>query len=69
MSKYKVILKFSDGTEEEQPEVFDTEEKANEHGGYLAGCCHLGNEEFHLSNPGDYPEDDEDVDWDVIEID
>lgn len=53
-----------------EDDVFDTEEEAEEYGGYLIGCCRTGAETLNLSNPGDYPLDDyEDPDFEVIEID
>ena len=35
----------------------------------MAGCYHVGTEMFHLSNPGDYPEDNASVYWEVREVD
>lgn len=68
--KYKVVMYSSDGTSEEQDEIFDSREDAEEHGCYLSGCSSSGNEILNLSNPGDYPMDEfETVDFDVIEID
>lgn len=64
MTKYKVM--FND---ELQDEVFDTEEAAEEHALYLASCAQLGAEILHMSNPGDYDEDDYDTDYEIIEID
>lgn len=67
MEKYKVI--FND---EEQDEVFDTEEAAEEYALYLCSCTRSGNETLHRSNPGDYDYDDdeyEDPDYEIIEID
>lgn len=47
-------MQYSDGTNEEQDEVFDTEEA----------------EILNLSNPGDYPLDDyEAPDFEIVEID
>jgi hypothetical protein len=68
---YKVVMKYPDGTTEEDDEVFETEEEANAYGGDQCGNYVLGGEILHMSNPGDYPlkEDDEDVDFDVIEVD
>ncbi len=68
---YKVVMKYPDGMEEEDDEVFETKEEANAHG--LEQCSNYvqGGEDLHMSNPGDYPlsEDDDDVDFDVIEVD
>ncbi len=67
MTKYKVV--FND---EEQDEVFNTEEEAEEYALYLCSCTRQGAEILHMSNPGDYDydEDDyEDPDYEIIEID
>lgn len=64
MSKWKVIF----GGEEED-EVFDTEEDAEDYAMYLSGCAAEGAEILHLSNPGDYDEDDYDDDYEIIEVD
>ena len=64
MPKYKVI--FND---EEQDEVFNSESAAEDYALYLASCTQLGAEELHLSNPGDYDEDDYDDDYEIVEID
>lgn len=70
MPKYKILMQYSDGTSEMEDDVFDTEEEAEEYGGYLIGCCRTGAETLNLSNPGDYPLDDyEDPDFEVVEID
>jgi hypothetical protein len=68
---YKVVMNYPDGTKEEDDEVFETEEEARAHG--LEQCSNYvaGGEVLHMSNPGDYPlsEDDDDVDFDLIEVD
>ena len=64
MAKYKVL--FNDELEDE---VFDTEEEAEEHALYLVSCTKLGAEILHMSNPGDYDEDDYEADYEIIEID
>lgn len=63
MTKYRVL--FNDELEDE---VFDTEEEAKEHALYLASCVELGAEILHMSNPGDYDEDDYDADYEIIKI-
>ena len=69
MPKYKILMQYSDGTNEEQDEVFDTEEDAEEYANYLVSCSQVGAEILNLSNPGDYPLDDyEDPDFEIIEI-
>ena len=64
MSKYKVW--FND---EEMDEVFDTEEAAEEYALYLCSCAREGAEILHMSNPGDYDEDDYETDYEIVEID
>ena len=68
MTKYKIILSFSDGEEIERDEIFDTEEAAHEYALYLVGCASTGAEILNMSNPGDYPLDDfEEPDYEIIE--
>ena len=70
MAKFKVVMNYSDGTSEEDDEIFETEEEAEEHGLYMCSCYNVGSETLHLSNPGDYPlDEDDDVDFKVIEVD
>ncbi|MBE5951920.1 MAG: hypothetical protein E7260_10075 [Lachnospiraceae bacterium] len=63
MEKYKVL--FND---ELQDEVFDTEEEAEEHALYLCSCAREGAEILHMSNPGDYDEDDYEAEYEIIEV-
>lgn len=63
MSKYRVL--FND---EYDDEIFDTEEDAEEHALYLSSCAKLGAEILHMSNPGDYNEDDYEIDYEIEEI-
>ena len=77
MPKYKVMM-MSDGEDDEMPmedgsyddAVFDTEEEANEAGLEAVGNSRLGAEILFMSNPGDYPYDEDtyDVDFRIIEI-
>lgn len=67
MTKYKII--FDD---EEQDEIFDTEEAAEEYALYLCSCTREGAEILHMSNPGDYDYDEdnfEDPDYEIVEFD
>ena len=69
MSKFKVVINYSEGTSEEDDDIFDTEAEAEEHGCYMCSCCRVGAQVSHLSNPGDYPlDEDYDVDFEVIEV-
>lgn len=63
MAKYKVL--FDDELEDE---VFDTEEEAEEYALYLSSCAKEGAEILHMSNPGDYDEDDYNDDYEIIEV-
>ena len=58
MSKYKVLFKELDGTEEMDDEVFNSEAEAEAHGVYVVCCIKQGAETLYLANPGDYPLDD-----------
>jgi hypothetical protein len=70
MPKYKVVLKYSDGSSDEQDEIFTTEAEAEEYGLVCRSEYRVGGEVLNLSNPGDYPLDEEDnVDFEIIEID
>ena len=64
MAKYKVI--FND---EEQDEVFNSESAAEYYALYLVSCTKEGAEILHMSNPGDYDEDDYDDDYEIVEVD
>lgn len=67
---FKVKLIFSDGDTEELDGVFDTEAEAEEYAIESISEYNLGGEILNMSNPGDYPLDDEiNVDFEVIEID
>lgn len=69
VKKYKVVLNYSDGTSEEEDDVFDTIEDAEDYALYLVSCCNQGQEDLNLSNPGDYPDDEyEEPDYEIIEI-
>lgn len=65
---YKVIIKYPDGTTEEDDEIFATEAEADEYGLVQVSNFSAGGEVLHMSNPGDYPLDDEDADYEVVEI-
>ena len=69
MTKYRIDMIYPDGTREEDDEIFDDRESAEEHGAYMCSCYSLGGEILNMSNPGDYPlDDDDDADFEVIEI-
>lgn len=67
--KYKGVMHYPDGTEEEDDELYDSEEQAEEAGSYGCSCYREGGEILNLSNPGDYPlDEDDDCDFEVIEV-
>lgn len=69
MSKFKVVLVFSDGEQEECDEIFDSYEEAWSYGEYECSCYHVGCETLFMSNPGDDPLDENpDIDFEVEEI-
>ena len=62
-------MKYSDGINDIDDELFDTEEEAREYGLYLCSCHSIGRETLHLSDPGDYPLDElTKAGFDVVEI-
>lgn len=64
MAKYKILFNG-----ELEDEVFNTEEDAEEYALYLCSCSREGAEILHMSNPGDYDEDDYETDYEIVEID
>lgn len=69
MSKYKVLIQYSNGASEEDDSIFNTVEEAEDYGNYLISCYYEGAEILNLSNPGDYPLDDfDEPDFEVVEI-
>lgn len=74
MAKYTYKIIFTDGEVLEATEAESTEEDAifDSYGAALAAGyealdnCRLGTHILHMSNPGDYPEDEDDIDGEVI---
>lgn len=66
MTKYKTV--FDDDLEEYE-ETFDTWEEAEEYGCQISSDYRAGCTDLHMSNPGDYEEDDEGIDFDIEVID
>lgn len=57
--------------EEYEDEVFETEEEAQECMDTIVSECRTGAEVLNMSNPGDYPydeDDDFDIDYEIVEI-
>ena len=65
---YKIVMIY-DGEEEEQDEVFKTEEEAEEYALYLCSCTNQGTEDLHMSNPGDCSDIPPETDYEIIEVD
>lgn len=65
---YKLEI-YEDGFEEYEDEVFETKEEAQECMDTIISDYHTGMETLNLSNPGDYPYDeDDDIDYEIVEI-
>ena len=67
MFKLKI---FEDGFEEYEDEEFETREEAQECMDTIMSDCRAWAEVLNLSNPGDYPydeDDDFDIDYEIIE--
>lgn len=70
MAKYKIILHYSDGTSEEEDDIFESEQAAEDYAVYLIGCAETGAEILHMSNPGDHELDDfEEPEYEIVEFD
>lgn len=67
---FKVVMKYPDGSTGEEDELFETKEEDDEFGLNQCSNCSAGAEMLHLHNPGDCPapEDEDDVDFDVIGV-
>ena len=66
--KYKLV--FNDVGLEDYNDIFETYEEALEAVSQIESDMELGAEILHMSNPGDYPldEEDTDLDFDIFEI-
>ena len=53
--KYRIELSFEDGSTEKPEEEFDNEDEAREFAHQWISDYHQGGEVLHMSNPGDYP--------------
>ena len=69
MAKYRVIL-HTDTEDQIEDELFETEDEATEYGLYCCSCYRQGAEILNMSNPGDYPlDEDDEMTFDVEEVD
>ena len=67
---YKLKI-YEEGFEEYENEVFETEAEAQECMNTIMSDYRTGAEVLNLSNPGDYPydeDDDFDIEYDIVEI-
>lgn len=62
-------MQYPDGTSEDEDELFETEAEAEAYGLEQCNNYVVGGEVLHLSNPGDYPLNDDEVDFEVVEVD
>ena len=63
-----IKMKYPNGDEEELDETFETEEEAEDTAVYYCGCYKQGGEILNMSNPGDYPlDEDDDCGYEIIE--
>lgn len=65
---YKVVMTYPDGETDERDEEFDSYGEAEAFGLECCSDYELGGEIFNMSNPGDYPLEDGEADFDVIEV-
>lgn len=70
---FKVVTIGSDGSREEDDEVFETEAEAEQHGQQMCSDYGQGGTvlhlHLHLHNPGDNPDPADEIDYEVIEVD
>ncbi len=67
MSKYYVKMIYPNGNEVMEDDTFDSYEAAEEHAAYCRSCYNEGAETLYMSNPGDYPYDEEEEpDYEIL---
>ena len=67
---YKLEI-YEEGLEEYENETFETEEEAQEFMNTIISDCRTGAETLNMSNPGDYPydeDDDFDIPYEIVKI-
>lgn len=70
MKKYQAKLLFEDGEEIVSDYVFDSYQEAFDDACEMLSDYSCGGEVLEMSNPGDYPYDEEeDVEYEIMEID
>ena len=65
---FKIVTIGSDGTRELDDELFKTEAEAEAYGAQYCSDHSQGAEALHMHNPGDYPDPDDSLDFEVIEV-
>ncbi len=66
---FKVVTIGSDGTREEDDEVFETKSEAGQRGQQMCSDYSQGASVLNMHNPGDSPAPDDELDYEVIEVD
>lgn len=69
MPKYQARLYFSNGDTLDDDYTYDTEAEAEESALNMISDYHTGIENLHNSNPGDNLLDDDEIDYEIFEID
>lgn len=69
MTKFKVKVFYPDGSSDIDDFEFDTYIEAQDHFSEIENNYRTGGEVLHMSNPGDYPEEYDELSFEVIEID
>lgn len=64
---YKLKI-YDDGFEDYENETFETREEALNLMSQIESERSAGAEDLFLSNPGEYPDDDDDLDFDIIKV-
>ncbi len=65
---FKIAINYPDGSSEVEDEIFETEAEAEEYGAVCCSEYRAGGEVLHMSNPGDYPLNDDEANFEVIEV-
>ena len=66
---FKIVTIGSDGAREEDDELFETEAEAEAYGEQYVSDYSQGAEVLHMHNPGEYPESQYSLEFEVIEVD
>lgn len=69
MTKYRAKVTYSDGSSDIDDFEFDTYAEAQDRFSEIENDYRTGGEVLHMSNPGDYPEENDELSFEVVEID